>query len=272
MFILLTIFIVNNYNYSQDSFSSLNLMSLYDIKPRGGISYILEQGFVTSQINLLQGKDTYIQTKMGFCLDNKKSRYILYPFYFDGKIGEGYRTPTSLVWEKSYKKITWQIGTDFTLTGSASVNLNLAYNIIGKRQGPSGKIRNWRNRDVLGIALSFTGGLFHGFRERYHQNPRIFEQKWGVKPISYFGSESWKLKYRKVNGEHIIDPRYEVKWKTSISDFWHTSNIISKGLIISGTIALTSGENKKFKHYLKDLGVSFVASSFGAATGWALLK
>lgn len=83
---------------------------------------------------------------------------------------------------------------------------------------------------LLCIALS---GVIHGLRDAYAFKRDIFELAFGVKPLSFWGSESWLRKYQEWN-----PTLPERKWYTPISDFWHLSHPFEKSFMIIGLTML----------------------------------
>lgn len=77
------------------------------------------------------------------------------------------------------------------------------------------------------VVLASVAGLLHGFREAQHADADIFEERFEVEAVSFFGSESWLMKYEGQDAKNKIIPFHT--WK---SDFWHLGRIISKVLLM----------------------------------------
>lgn len=87
------------------------------------------------------------------------------------------------------------------------------------------------------ISLTLTG-LIWGLREYYHKNPKVFDTLWKVKPISFFGSQSWKLKYKDYD-KGDTSPAFPLAKTFPINDFWHSSKYVFGLLLITGSILLS---------------------------------
>lgn len=86
---------------------------------------------------------------------------------------------------------------------------------------------------IAGLAACFIAGILHGGQDAQLADLRIFEKRFGVAPLSFFGSESWRRKYPDK------DPtRSEMVFFTPISDFKHVSSWASKALIIAGVFLI----------------------------------
>jgi len=84
---------------------------------------------------------------------------------------------------------------------------------------------------IISLILFALAGLLWGMREYYHKNPKVFDVLWKVKPISFFGSQSWKLKYKDYdNGD--TRPAFPLAKVFPVNDFWHSASYVFKLLLI----------------------------------------
>lgn len=97
---------------------------------------------------------------------------------------------------------------------------------------------------IISLILFALAGLLWGMREYYHKNPKVFDVLWKVKPISFFGSQSWKLKYKDYdNGD--TRPAFPLAKVFPVNDFWHSASYVFKLLLIVGSM-LSMGVNLPF--------------------------
>lgn len=122
---------------------------------------------------------------------------------------------------------------------------------------------------ATGVFACGLGGGIHGANQAFHADPHIFEKRWGVSPTSFWGSESWQRKYRRVDGGAYF---HERALYTPFSDFWHVSSWSSKGLLIGGTTFLIAGERRSWKWYTARVLTGFVAHSMASAITYNLLR
>lgn len=199
--IIAILFFIPTFCFGQiKSNHSLNTTTSYDISPRAGFTYVMEQRLASFQAStLFDTKDIYLQAKIGFELfPHKGDRFMFYPAYFDYKVGQGYRVPTGLSWTKNFGKLTTNVGGDFTLSTqrdiSYSVNVSLNYNLMGNRYNPPpiDKFDNSRfritNADLISAFFAIASGIGGGANNAFHADPYVFEKK------------GWKGKYWKHNG------------------------------------------------------------------------
>lgn len=76
---------------------------------------------------------------------------------------------------------------------------------------------------IIAIDLIFLAAIFNGASEAYEADSKIFEKKWKVKEMSWFGSKSWHLKYKdypKDDSAKFIGSKSFMAW---ITDFAHFS-------------------------------------------------
>lgn len=86
---------------------------------------------------------------------------------------------------------------------------------------------------VLAAILIFLAGMFHGLREAFHADRKIFERLLKMQPASFFGSQQDRLKYNSIGGFK------SVWWKYFPLDFWHLSRWI-ENILVSLCIYLIS--------------------------------
>lgn len=123
-----------------------------------------------------------------------------------------------------------------------------------------GKIAAW---SVLAVA-GFSDGAVEGYEFDGRQS---FERKYNVQPVSFFGSESWKLAYHNNDPEQPKKPLWSV---IGAPDFYHLADDVRKGGYISGGIVIgISGakSNSKWWHYAVDFGASLAISGMSKAAG-----
>lgn len=122
---------------------------------------------------------------------------------------------------------------------------------------------------TLGIG-AFTDGVLEGYQI---DGRRSFERKWGVEPISFFGSESWKTAY--VNN----DPRLGFKSKhrqwLGAFDFYHVADDTRKtGYILGGAIIGIGSykSNKKWWHHAADFAIGATISAAAKNIGYRWVR
>lgn len=86
---------------------------------------------------------------------------------------------------------------------------------------------------ILTIFILITAGLIDGILEGYGFDSRkSFERKFGVSPISYAGSQSWKLAYKNNDVEQGFKSPF-VEWMGAW-DFYHHADDARKLFYILG--------------------------------------
>lgn len=89
---------------------------------------------------------------------------------------------------------------------------------------------------ILVYIILMVCGIIHGAREYTHKDPKVFEKLWNVLPTSFWGSESWKRKYKQypIN----LMPKNDLISIFPYNDFWHLSHYIKQTLFIIGCVLL----------------------------------
>lgn len=129
----------------------------------------------------------------------------------------------------------------------------------------------WNTKKTVGLGILILASLADGIVEGYEFDGRkSFERKYGVKPISYAGSESWRLAYK----NNDVFQGHKNAWTkfAGASDLYHHLDDLRKFGYISGGIFITLGSKKgKFKDvwksHLIDFAVYSVASSVSKSAG-----
>ena len=129
----------------------------------------------------------------------------------------------------------------------------------------------WNNKKTIGLTTLILASLADGIVEGYEFDGRkSFERKFGVKPISYSGSESWRLAYK----NNDVAQGHKNTWTkfAGASDLYHHLDDLRKFGYISGGIFITLGSKKgKFKDvwksHLIDFAVYSIASSVSKSAG-----
>ena len=129
----------------------------------------------------------------------------------------------------------------------------------------------WNNKKTIGITTLILASLADGIVEGYEFDGRkSFERKYGVKPISYAGSESWRLAYK----NNDVAQGHKNQWTrfAGASDLYHHLDDFRKFGYISAGICIGIGAKKgKFKDvwksHLIDFAVYSVASSVSKSAG-----
>ena len=84
---------------------------------------------------------------------------------------------------------------------------------------------------TIGAAACFLAGMLHGGQDAQLADLRIFEKRFNVAPLSFFGSQSWLRKY--PDNDHT---RSERIFYTPFSDFKHVASWLSKALLLAGVL------------------------------------
>jgi len=86
---------------------------------------------------------------------------------------------------------------------------------------------------IIIVLASAIGGILEGWG---FDGRKAFEKKWGVDPLSYFGSKSWKTAYKnndKTQGYKNLYTRLFGAW-----DFYHHADKARKYGYILGTLLI----------------------------------
>jgi len=121
---------------------------------------------------------------------------------------------------------------------------------------------------IIGLAvfLALFAGSLHGGREAFHADPHIFEKRFGVKDISFFGSLSWLRKYPGFD-----QTRKEREFYTAFRDFWHMAGWMGKWWLIASAMLAGSLSDNTGHLILGGLGI-VVVSAFGSRTAYTWLR
>lgn len=112
-----------------------------------------------------------------------------------------------------------------------------------------------------------VAGILHGGREAYQAEPTVFETRFNVAPLSFFGSEQWKRNYFDRNPENGHKPNI---WN-SARDYYHFSHLASSTIWVGG--AFTIGMSKQpTKYKLLDLLIGTLITSGSASLTYNLLR
>lgn len=115
-------------------------------------------------------------------------------------------------------------------------------------------------------ALAWLAGSLHGGRDAQHADLKVFEKRWNVSPLSFFGSQSWRRKYKDA------DPaKKERVWYTSFSDYWHVSAWLSKLLIVSAVLIAACPDVPKAWWPAIGAGIALIDAA-GKATAYKWLR
>jgi len=121
---------------------------------------------------------------------------------------------------------------------------------------------------VLGWAMAAFSGAVDGVVSGYEFDGRkSFERKYGVEPLSFWGSESWKRAYPNNNPEQRQIPLWRI---VGAPDFYHVADDARKvGYIGSGiTIGISGAKsNSRWWHYAADFAVGLAVSGAAKAGG-----
>lgn len=96
---------------------------------------------------------------------------------------------------------------------------------------------------IVATILIVFGGLLHGLREAFHADRKLFEKRFKVNPVSFFGSQQDKLKYNSI-GEYK-----SIWWKYFPLDFWHLFRWI-ENVAVAGAIWSLTGLWYTFPAYI----------------------
>lgn len=160
----------------------------------------------------------------------------------------------------------------FALLNVCSVSAQLAQKltISGWAQHEQFKIKSYpvTHGKALGWVMAAFSGAVDGVVSGYEfDGRRSFERKYSVKPLSFFGSESWKRAYPNNNPNLKQVPLWRI---AGAPDFYHVADDVRKVGYISGGIVIgMSGAkaNTKWWHYAVDFGASLAISGIGKAAG-----
>lgn len=127
-------------------------------------------------------------------------------------------------------------------------------------------------KDFAGYSCFVLAGIANGGREAYHAEPTIFENRFGAGKTSWFGSESWRRKYKGLepaNGEAY--------WlSTSLfvapSDYFHSMGTVRNAGILSGSfIMLWNRKESKWKQAAK-FGIGVLAYGVSSSLTYNFLR
>jgi hypothetical protein len=120
---------------------SVNVMAEYSsVLPKAGISAIMEGNMMSFRGMVLVGESVYTQVKMGVNVgETGSSRILVFPFYLNME-NYRYNTPVGLMWSKSIKNSTLELGADFwrektegKTKSYCTANISLSYKLFGNR-------------------------------------------------------------------------------------------------------------------------------------------
>lgn len=127
-------------------------------------------------------------------------------------------------------------------------------------------------KDFAGYAILATAGAANGMRDAYVAEPSIFQSRFGASKNGWFGSESWRNKYKNGNpddGEKFLG-------STSIlaptTDFYHFSGAMRTTGLIAGTTLITIGEKKPFWHYVLKVTAGGVVYGLSSHVSYNMLR
>jgi len=108
---------------------------------------------------------------------------------------------------------------------------------------------------LLGIAVgAIANGAAQGY---YYDGGTSFERMFGANPAGFFGSQSWRKRYRDGDPAHgLAHPAYSI---LPVFDFNHTAQFIANHATYSGGIVLGIGSmkyNRKWWHYALDFSAA----------------
>ena len=86
----------------------------------------------------------------------------------------------------------------------------------------------------LATVLMAIAGLIWGFREYQHKDLACFEKAFGANKQSFFGSESWKRKYKDWDAGDK-SAAFPLAMTFPFNDFWHSSKYVFGILLTTGT-------------------------------------
>ena len=106
----------------------------------------------------------------------------------------------------------------------------------------------------IGLAIIAFAGLVDGMGAGYEFDSRkSFERKYGVDPNGFWGSKSWKKRYKNPN---IWNRHF------GVFDFYHLADDVRKVGYLSGGIMITlGGKKQKWYYYFCDFALAFAVSS-----------
>lgn len=105
----------------------------------------------------------------------------------------------------------------------------------------------WNYKKTIGLSVIIIASVADGLREGSEFDGwKSFERKFGVKPISYAGSESWLLAYK----DHDVTKGFKSKYRewAGAPDLKHHLDDTRKyGYIVAGACFVIGGISKKDK-------------------------
>lgn len=86
---------------------------------------------------------------------------------------------------------------------------------------------------IAAAILPLIAGLLHGLREAFHADRKLFEDRFKVQPVSFFGSKQDTMKY-KSKGVYK-----SLLWKYFPLDFWHSARWLENAAVAGAVWSLT---------------------------------
>ena len=115
---------------------------------------------------------------------------------------------------------------------------------------------------VAGLAIIAIGGAANGAAQGYYYDGGTsFERIWGASPNGFWGSQSWRKRYR--NGEPALGLAHPAYSILPVFDFNHSAQFIANHATYTGGIVLGIGSmksNGKWWHYALDFGAATAAN------------
>lgn len=111
---------------------------------------------------------------------------------------------------------------------------------------------SWHGSDYLAFGVLVVAGIANGASEAYEADRHIFEKRWGVSEQSWWGSKSWKRKYKNYDLGDERAAFWQSKGALSVfTDFDHFSEgmqavSLSGGFLIIGL----NGGKRKYKWWV----------------------
>lgn len=112
---------------------------------------------------------------------------------------------------------------------------------------------------ITTVILIVIAGVFHGSRDAFHANRKLFETLLNAKPVSFFGSKQDTLKYK---SEGVYK---NILWKYFPLDFWHVSRWL-ENIAVAGAIWAITGLWHTFPAYI------LLVAAGGHFSYWILRK
>ena len=112
-----------------------------------------------------------------------------------------------------------------------------------------------------------AAGILHGGREAYHAEPGVFEKRFNVAPLSFFGSQQWRRQY--FNRDPGMPHKPNI-WNP-VRDYYHFAGAATKGIWIGGAFAIGATE-QPVKYRVIDLLIGAAITSVTASATYNLLR